>query len=148
MAFEPIETQEQLDEVIKGRLEREREKYKDYLSPEAVKEKYEGFMSAEDAAKKYEGYISPEDAKKKDDKIAAYERASVKTKVAKEYNIPESLVSRLVGETEEELKKDAEQLAADLKLTKKAPPRVDHEGSDEDGDRAELKKMLKGLKGE
>ena len=63
--FTPIETQEQFDRAIGERLTREKEKYKDYMSPEEVKEKYSGYLSPEDVEEKYRGYMSPEDVEKK-----------------------------------------------------------------------------------
>ena len=128
MAFEPIETQEAFDAAIKSRIERNTKSVTD------------------EVAKKYEGYISPEDASKqtaelnkqikdltaklgeRDSSIAdltaknkAYETASVKTRVAREYNIPYELADRLSGETEDDIKKDAEKLSAFVGRKKTAP---------------------------
>ena len=128
MAFEPIETQEAFDAAIKSRIERNTKSVTDEVT------------------KKYEGYISPEDASKltaelnkqikdltaklgeRDSSIAdltaknkAYETASVKTRVAREYNIPYELADRLSGDTEDDIKKDAEKLAAFVGKKKAAP---------------------------
>ena len=128
MAFEPIETQEAFDAAIKGRIERNTK------------------TVTEEVTKKYEGYISPEDASKQtaelnkqiesltaklgecDRSIAdltaknkAYETASVKTRVAREYNIPYELADRLSGDTEDDIKKDAEKLSAFVGRKKAAP---------------------------
>lgn len=128
MAFEPIETQEAFDAAIKSRIERNTKSVTDEVT------------------KKYEGYISPEDASKqtaelnkqikdltaklgeRDSSIAdltaknkAYETASVKTRIAREYNIPYELADRLSGETEEDIKKDAEKLSAFVGRKKTAP---------------------------
>ena len=76
MAFEAITTQEALDEIIKGRLERDREaqskkhaaeleKFKDYDDLKAKLAEYEA--GAKESAK------ALEDAKKKDAKIAELE---------------------------------------------------------------------------
>ena len=128
MAFEPIETQEAFDAAIKGRIERNTK------------------TVTEEVTKKYEGYISPEDASKqtadlnkqiedltakldeRDSSIAdltaknkAYETASVKTRIAREYNIPYELADRLSGDTEDDIKKDAEKLSAFVDRKKTAP---------------------------
>lgn len=128
MAFEPIETQEAFDAAIKSRIDRNTKSVTDEVT------------------KKYEGYISPEDASKqtaelnkqikdltaklgeRDSSIAdltaknkAYETASVKTKIAREYNIPYELADRLSGETEDDIKKDAEKLSAFVGRKKTAP---------------------------
>ena len=128
MAFEPIETQEAFDAAIKSRIERNTKSVTDEVT------------------KKYEGYISPEDASKqtaelnkqikdltaklgeRDSSIAdltaknkAYETASVKTRIAREYNIPYELADRLSGDTEDDIKKDAEKLSAFVGRKKAAP---------------------------
>lgn len=128
MAFEPIETQEAFDAAIKGRIERNTK------------------TVTEEVTKKFEGYISPEDASKqtaelnkqiesltaklgeRDSSIAdltaknkAYETASVKTRIAREFNIPYELADRLSGETEDDIKKDAEKLSAFVGKKKTAP---------------------------
>ena len=128
MAFEPIETQEAFDAAIKSRIERNTK------------------TVTEEVTKKYEGYISPEDVSKqtadlnkqiedltaklgeRDSSIAdltaknkAYETASVKTRIAREYNIPYELADRLSGETEDDIKKDAEKLSAFVGRKKTAP---------------------------
>lgn len=128
MAFEPIETQEAFDAAIKSRIERNTKSVTDEVT------------------KKYEEYISPEDASKqtaelnkqikdltaklgeRDSSIAdltaknkAYETASVKTRIAREYNIPYELADRLSGETEDDIKKDAEKLSAFVGRKKTAP---------------------------
>ena len=126
--FKAIETQEAFDAAIKSRIERNTKSVTDEVT------------------KKYEGYISPEDVSKqtaelnkqiesltaklgeRDSSIAdltaknkAYETASVKTRIAREYNIPYELADRLSGETEDDIKKDAEKLAAFVGRKKTAP---------------------------
>lgn len=128
MAFEPIETQEAFDAAIKSRIDRNTKSVTDEVT------------------KKFEGYISPEDASKqtaelnkqiesltaklgeRDSSIAdltaknkAYETASVKTRIAREYNIPYELADRLSGDTEDDIKKDAEKLSAFVGRKKTAP---------------------------
>ena len=128
MAFEPIETQEAFDAAIKSRIERNTKSVTDEVT------------------KKFEGYISPEDASKqtaelnkqikdltaklgeRDSSIAdltaknkAYETASVKTRIAREFNIPYELADRLSGDTEDDIKKDAEKLSAFVGRKKTAP---------------------------
>ena len=112
--FKTIETQEELDSIIKDRLDRNTKK-----------------ITAE-VTKQFEGYSSPDEQKKltkqietltaqlteKDTAIAdltakntAYETASVKAKIAREYGIPAELADRISGTNEEEYKADAENLA-------------------------------------
>lgn len=112
--FKPIETQEALDAILKERLDRQKKSV------------------TEEVRKEYEGWISPEEAKKSADKItaltgklsdsetkiadltaknSAYEISSVKMKVARETGLPYELAERLSGNTEDEIRKDAETLS-------------------------------------
>ena len=118
MAFEIIDTQEKFDAAIAERLRREREtvskKYADYDDLKKKTAEYEttlGTMTkeAEKNAKKYSEY----DKKLADlqAKVKGYETGSVKTRIAHETGIPFELAERLSGDTEEEIRKDAETLA-------------------------------------
>ena len=109
--FKPINTQEDFDAAIKDRLAR-----------------HTTSVTA-DVEKKYEGYISPDEKKKLTDQIdtlntqlkeketsitdltaknKAFETASLKAKIAAEKGIPYELANKLSGETEAEIKADAE----------------------------------------
>lgn len=121
--FTPINTQEELNNIIGERLRRERE-----TVTREVTQKYEQQISAKDseiAAKdgeiaKYKTDMEAlnqqlTDANGKisgipalEEKIRGYERASVKSRVAREVGIPYELAERLSGETEEDIRKDAE----------------------------------------
>ena len=143
--FEAITTQEQLDAVIKDRLERERktltEKYSDY---DDLKEKVSDYekqigdlnKSIKDNEKKYADYDQQLSALQT--KVKGYESDSVKTRIAHEAGIPYELASRLTGETVAKLLKTGQQ-PAPLKST---------EPGDVDGKRAAMKNVLAGLKGE
>lgn len=127
--FKKIETQEELDAVIKDRLARNTTKVTDEIT------------------KKYEGYLSPDDAKKNTkeltDKVAAlttqlaekekaisdltaknqgYETSALKARIAHEKGIPFELADRLNGTTEEEIGKDADMLSQLVSSSKGAPP--------------------------
>ena len=147
--FTPITTQEEFDKAIGDRLKREREtvkkEYADYLSPDDVQKKYEGYLSPDDVKKKYEGYLSPEEAAEKDKKIKGYETNSVKMRIAHEHNIPYELAGRIAGETEEDMKKDAETMAKFLK-NKTVAPLASTEPEGMDTKRAAVKKMLADMK--
>lgn len=112
--FKIIETQEQLDAILKDRLERERKtvesRFSDYDAIKSRNAELEtqlsDLQSRMDAqASKYQGY---------DDQIAAltqtvrdHETASAKTRIALETGLPYELASRLNGSTDEELRADA-----------------------------------------
>lgn len=129
MAFEIIDTQEKFDAAIAERLRREREtvskKYADYDDLKKKTAEYEttlGTMTkeAEENAKKYSEY----DKKLADlqAKVKGYETGSVKTRIAHETGIPFELAERLSGDTEEEIRKDAETLSKFIGGVKKSAP--------------------------
>lgn len=122
--FKTIETQEELDKIIKKRLEQKdrevAEAYKDYMSPDdvkAMKADYEKQIQdanklVEDANAKLKTF--DETVSKLTKRAEAAEVSNLKTKVAIDNNVPIKLASRLVGTTEEELKADAQQLLEGL----------------------------------
>ena len=106
--FKPIESQEELDNIIKDRLKRERES----------------------ASKRFEGWISPEDHQKQIDaankafddykkahesdeqtiadltaKTKAYETASLKSRIAHEVGLSYDWISRIGGEDEASIRR-------------------------------------------
>lgn len=111
MAFKVIETQEELDGIIKERLERERAKYNGFMSAEDVqkmKDTYEATTKADN-----EKYSALE--KEKEDliaKVKGYEVGTLKTKVALANNLPIGATDYLKGETEEELTESAKALSS------------------------------------
>lgn len=159
----PITTSEQLDSIVsertnsivQTRLEREAKKYASYTSPEdlkAMQEKYDkqigdlngALTTANEKAAKYDADIAEKDAK-----IKSYETASVKTRIAHEMGLPYEMHSRLNGETEDEIRKDAEALAKLFKASGTAPmasaePKV----KETDSRTAAYKEMLRQMKGE
>lgn len=129
MDFQPINTQEEFDAAIEDRLTRERDtiqkKYADYddLKQKATAydtEKSTHEQAIADANAKILGY-----EKQIDDlntKIKEYETDSVKTRITLELGLPFELRSRLKGETEEDIRKDAEGLTKLFGKQKKSPP--------------------------
>lgn len=150
-----ITTQEQLDEVIKDRLAREAKKFEGYTSPkelEALKARYEkqigdlngALASAGEKAKSHDAEIAERDAK-----IRGYETDSVKTRIAHEEGLPYELHGRLSGETEEDIRKDAQSLAKLMKAQPAAPLASPEKPlSREDTKAAAYKQLLGGLKNE
>lgn len=139
MSFKTINTQEELDEVIRDRLHRAEEKYAKYTSPEdleKLKATYTGYVSPEEVEKikqGYSSYTSPEDlAKMKSDydtqlaeiraENTTLKTSALKSAIASEMNIPASLASRIQGTTEDELRKDALALANVIKAQKPVLP--------------------------
>lgn len=155
--FTPITTQEQFDSMMKDRLERERgslaKKYEGYTSPDdlaKVKKDYDAQIStlskdAETKAKKYADY--DKQLADRDSKIKSYETASVKTRIAHETGLPYEMASRLSGDTEDDIRKDAEVLVKLIGGSKQKAPLADSEG-DQSGQNGAIRALAKSLKGE
>lgn len=124
--FTAIETQEQLDAIIKARLDREKASHQTELQTlndriKALEKDAEGFS----------GY-----AKEKSEleaKISRYETDSAKREIAEEYGLPKGFHSRLQGENAEQWRSDAETLQK-LVGNDRTPPLASHDpqiGKDE-----------------
>lgn len=129
--FTPIETQEAFDKAIQKRLaQKDREladQYKDYLSPDdvaALKADYENkIREAGEAVKTAEGKIKEklETVSELTKRAETAEASLLKNRIAYENKLPLELANRLVGSTEDELKKDAETLAGLMRPTNTPP---------------------------
>ncbi len=129
--FKPIETQEDFDKLIQKRLEQKErevsERFKDYRSPDEIKEltsDYEGKLKEANEALKAERDKLIEASNKVteiEERAKAAETRLLKGRIAIEKGIPYELADRLIGETEEDLVKDAESISSLLK-PKAAPP--------------------------
>lgn len=102
MDFEPITTQERLDELLAA----ERAKFEGYASPENVAEYEKRIKTLTDKAAKLEKTNAELDSANK-----AHELNALKNKVARESGLRYELADRLTGTTEEELRADAQKLA-------------------------------------
>ena len=119
--FKVIETQEQLDEIIKKRLEREKSKFADYDNlTEKVKKLEAGKLDLEKTIKTYkesEG-TNLNRISELEKTVSSWEHKALQQKVAISHNLPFDLASRLVGDSEESLNEDAERLASLVNLSK------------------------------
>lgn len=159
MAFEPITTQEQLDNIIKERIARAEESvrkgFEGWLSPEAVEDKLKDMNSQlananneltreKEKAGSYEKEIAT-----RDKRIKEYETASVKSRVAHEMGLSYEATDFLRGETEEDIKKSAESLKNLVGGTEGTPGYQSIKDSSVGGDdNAAYRKMLEEMKGE
>jgi hypothetical protein len=146
--FKTIETQEELDGIIRERLAR---------NTESVEKRFEGYTSPEDLVKKTESLTGQINTLKsqlaeKDTAVAdltaknkAYETASVKTRIAREYGLPYELADRLSGESEADIKKDAEVFSKFIGKSHTAPLGSTEKGGS-DSKTAAYKNLLSGLK--
>lgn len=138
--FTPINTQEEFNSRIKERLDEARS---------AVRQQYADYESI-----KKDLETARSDGQKKDQTIADLQdqlkgsRAELaKTRIALEKGLPVEMSGRLTGETEEEIRKDAETLSA-LFGRRNPAPRRDNDPPAGDEKNAAYKKMLDSLKGE
>lgn len=118
-----------------------------------------------DVKKQYEGWISPEDYNAKTSDLAnqlndskttiadltakakAYESGALKMRIAHENGIPYELAGKLSGETEEEIKKDAETLAKFVKNQQPQPlANTEHGHVDTNDEYAPYRELLARMK--
>lgn len=129
--FKAIETQEEFDAAISKRLDRKerevQEKYKDYLSPEdadKLRSDFEKKLTDKDAEKEeiLKRYADTDKTVSDLTKRAeSAERSLLQTKVANESKLPYELSDRIKGDSEEDMKKDAEMLVSLMKPHSPAP---------------------------
>lgn len=111
--FQAIESQEQLDAIIKERLKRDREatakRYEGWVSPEELQKAVnEANKALDDYKKAHEGdeqTIADLTAKNK-----SYETASLKSRIAHEVGLSYEWISRIGGDDEASIRADAESL--------------------------------------
>lgn len=146
--FKTIETQEELDNIVKERLRREREKFGDY---DDLKKRVSELESENGALKatveETKQTIAKSDAQitELQGQVSNYEIASLRTRIALQNGLPYDLADRLQGADEEALKADAERLAGFMHPeTHKAPIR-DTEPAIGDDKTMQMKQMLREL---
>lgn len=127
--FKAIETQEELDKIIEGRLARQKETYDKQLSDfEKTQQTNADLQKALEDAKN-----STEDYEKQvidlNSKVVGYETASLKTKIALQNGLPLEFADRLVGDDEESLKADAERMAGFVSHSEPVQPLKDPESA-------------------
>ena len=129
--FKVIETQEELDRIIGDRLARERAKYEDYDDLKKAKSDLESQVGQlQSTIEESNKSLKANDATvaELNKKIAGYEKASLRTKIALQNGLPIDLADRLVGDDEESIKADAERLAGFV-AKPKVPPLKDPENT-------------------
>lgn len=150
--FKPIETQEELNNLIASRLERAKEsvkkeyeeKYKDY---DAYKNQIEALNndknSLETQLNELNEKMSTFDAL--DAKTKKLEAENLKIKIALSEGIPFEMAGRLAGETEEEIKRDAKAMANFISVSKPMPIKSTEQKQREVGEEA-YRKLAEGLR--
>lgn len=149
--FQPITTQEEFDEAIKGRLQREKQKYSDYEEIKGKLANYEtqigelngALQSANDKIATFDAELADRDSK-----ISALETSSLRTRIAHETGLGFDAVSFLNGNTEDEIKASAEALKGIIKKSV-VPPQASGEpatgGAGSNATSNAMKQMLNNL---
>ena len=128
--FKVIETQEQLDAIIKTRLDREKAKYSDYdtLSEKIKKLETENTSLKQTITDKEtsESTTASRIADLEKD-VATWKQKSLKQQIAMKNGLPFDLADRLQGDSEESLNEDAERLASLVNVKNYTQPLADKE---------------------
>lgn len=132
--FKPINSQEELNAVIKDRLERAEKNYQEkYADYDSIKAKN---GTLESKIEELEKSISDNNTKiadfekaiaQKDLTLKSYESQSVKQRIAHEMGLPYEMADRLTGDNEEAIKKDAEALFKVINQSKGTAPLANSE---------------------
>ena len=128
--FKVIETQEQLDTIIKSRLDREKAKYSDYDTlVEKIKNLETENTNLKQAITDKETSESSTASKIADleKDVTAWKNKSLKQQIAIKNGLPFDLADRLQVDTEESLNEDAERLASLVSVKNYTQPLADKE---------------------
>ena len=130
--FKVIETQEQLDAIIKSRLDREKAKYSDY---DNLAEKIKNLETENTNLKQTitekessESTTANKIAELEKD-VTTWKNKSLKQQIAMKNGLPFDLADRLQGDSEESLNEDAERLASLVNVKNYTQPLADKEPS-------------------
>lgn len=148
--FKVIESQEELDKILKDRLERAEKKTKeemqgliDSLKSEnaSLKEENTNYQKELEGVKEKDVTISTLEGE-----IESYKMAELRRKVAIENNIPYTLSDRIIGDDEESMAEDAKRLAEFVGKKDYVPPLKTYEDKDSDSTQGAYKTLLSDLK--
>lgn len=157
MSFKAIETQEELDRIIGERVAKEKERL-ERNSP--FKAELDQLKTAkadlENQVGTLQSTIEQSKAGQEDytkqisdltSKVAGYETANLRTRIALQNGLPYDLADRLVGDDEESIKADAERLSSFVTKQHSAPLK-DVEPNIQKDENSAYRKLVDGLKTE
>ena len=152
--FKPITTQEEFNAAIKARLERQestiRKEYADYEDLKAQGAKFEEEKQAYEkqaqaSAEKIASLKKELDESK--DSVKGLQIKELKSSIAAELGLPAALRDRIAGETEEEIRKDAQILSEVFaEKNRQNLPGFNPERAPGDDKEIAWKQVLEGLK--
>ena len=140
--FVPINTQEEFNAAIGARLQRERQ---------TVMAQYADYDDLKAKVGNLETQVSTLTGEKEalEKKVKGHETNSVKMRIAQELGIPNAMAERLAGESEEDIRKDAEAMAAIFKTVQGPAPLYNpNTQPPADNTNAAMAEMLHSLRGE
>ncbi len=138
MEFEPIQTQEALDEIIKEKVAEATSPFKDYEDLKLQNKSLNDQLVDQGRLQETISTLT----KERDE----FKKQALKSRISQEFGLPKQLAERLKGENEEELKADAEALSELYNSIKPNAPRKDNEPKElESNEDAAYKKLLKDL---
>lgn len=146
--FKTIETQEELDNIVKERIRREREKFGDYDDLKKRVSELESENGALKATvKETKQTIAKSDTQitELQGQVSNYETANLRTRIALQNGLPYDLADRLQGADEEALRADAERLAGFMRPATHQAPLRDTEPPIGDDKTMQMKQMLREL---
>lgn len=147
--FKVIETQEQLNTIIKARLDREKEKYADY---DQLAEKIKNLETENTSLKQT---ITDKETSEStnltriselEKDVTTWKQKSLKQQIAMKNGLPFDLADRLQGDSEESLNEDAERLASLVNVKTYTQPLADTEPNVNNGIDAAWRDVVKNLK--
>lgn len=148
--FKVIETQEQLNAIIKARLDREKEKYADYDQlAEKIKslETENSNLKQTITEKETSESTSLTRISELEKDVTTWKQKSLKQQIAMKNGLPFDLADRLQGDSEESLNEDAERLASLVNVKNYTQPLADKEPNFESkGTDAAWRDVVKNLK--
>ena len=148
--FKAIETQEQLNAIIKARLDREKEKYADYdqLAEKIKKLETENTSLKQTITdKETSESTSLTRISELEKDVTTWKQKSLKQQIAMKNGLPLDLADRLQGDSEESLNEDAERLASLVNVKNYTQPLADKEPNFESkGTDAAWRDVVKNLK--
>ena len=151
MSFKAIETQEEFDRIITDRLSRQKESFEkqlaDYDQLKAAKADLESQVGTLQSTIEQSKAGQEDYSKQISDltsKVAGYETANLRTRIALQNGLPYDLADRLVGEDEESIKADAERLSSFVTKQHSAPLK-DVEPNIQKDENSAYRKLVDGL---
>lgn len=146
--FKPIETQDDFDKAIAERLLRQKNGYEKKISELEKLKKENVTLQQKIADQKVKSDESTKSIEELNNKISGFEKANLQTKIALDHGLPYDLASRLVGDDEESISKDAERLMGYMNVTKQPAPLKSTESSIKSGTDTAYKNLVDSLKTE